>query len=102
MSLQQSRDVTWTIVVKGTPIQVAVIGDIPVSLQVGVPFSFQLAASGGTGIYSWSIDSPAGIGATIDQTGKVSGTPVQASAVDADGHYVPQAVVITVKDSEAA
>ncbi len=44
---------------------------------VGVPYSFQLAATGGSGNYNWKIDSgslPAGL--TMSLTGLISGTPV--------------------------
>lgn len=44
---------------------------------VGVPYSFQLVATGGSGHYSWKIDSgtlPAGL--TLSITGLISGTPL--------------------------
>jgi hypothetical protein len=50
---------------------------------VGVPYSFQLQAIGGTGPYSWNKYKPKGSGAlpwhvTLSRSGLISGTPKHA------------------------
>lgn len=52
----------------------------PPNATVGVPYSFQLTATGGTGVYRWSVD-PADLpdGLTLSSQGLVSGTPTKES-----------------------
>lgn len=105
MSLTQSTTIMWNFVVEGVPLKISSPA-IPV-LQVGSPFSLQLSASGGTGKYIWAVDdknadgtpSVLPVGLALDQNGMISGTPTEASPVDAQGNYIAQNVTIRVKDS---
>ncbi|MCC7380793.1 MAG: hypothetical protein IT384_03130 [Deltaproteobacteria bacterium] len=48
---------------------------------VGLPFQFDLAAHGGTGVYAWSVATgtmPAGL--TLDANGRIRGTPERAGS----------------------
>ncbi len=77
--------------------------------QVGLPFQSQLAASGGTNTYTWSLTSgtlPAGL--TLSASGLISGTPtslaaaaVTVQAVDGNGATTQQALVVDVVSASA-
>lgn len=68
--------VTFTLVINGA---LTITSGSPPAGEVGVPYSFQFTATGGSGNYSWSVTAgtlPAGL--TLSAAGLLSGTPTAA------------------------
>ncbi len=74
---------------------------------VGIPYSYQLESSGGTGAIAWvdKYGDLTGTGLTLSATGLISGTPVSgpinftAEASDAIGSTADQALTLTINPS---
>lgn len=68
--------VTFTLVINGA---LTITSGSPPAGEVGVAYSFQFTATGGSGSYNWSVVSgalPAGL--TLNASGLLSGTPTTA------------------------
>ena len=68
--------ITFTLIINGS---VTITSGSPPSGEVGVSYSFQFAATGGSGSYLWSVLSgtlPAGL--TLSGGGLLAGTPTTA------------------------
>ncbi|HUY08915.1 MAG TPA: putative Ig domain-containing protein [Candidatus Dormibacteraeota bacterium] len=65
-----------------SPLTITTVNSLtsPPNATVGIPYSFQLTATGGTGVYRWSVD-PADLpdGLALSSRGLVSGTPAKES-----------------------
>ncbi|HEX3873932.1 MAG TPA: putative Ig domain-containing protein [Solirubrobacteraceae bacterium] len=107
---------SFTIQVKDANNQVAtqatsisVVGDpvlafaTPPGGEVGAAYSDQLAASGGTGSYTWSTTGSLPSGVTLGSSGLLSGTPTVAGSfsftvkvTDSTGQFATEAASVTV------
>lgn len=91
---------------EGEPIPGGTISPTSITVKEGVAFSQQFTASGGTGPYTWSIQSGTLPGGLTLSTDTISGTPTGVEgdpysftirATDSTGDYIDQAISGTVQ-----
>ncbi|MGC1185239.1 MAG: putative Ig domain-containing protein [Candidatus Dormiibacterota bacterium] len=81
-----AKDVYQALLNAAAPLTITTANNLtsPPNATVGIPYRFQLTATGGTGFYRWSVD-PRGLpaGLSLSSTGVVSGVPQKESELKA-------------------